>query len=300
MHESSVFGPIRTALFVPGNRPDRVGKAANAGADIVIIDLEDAVPISEKEGTRRIVREKIREMGNNRITVRVNGVASGIFKDDLDAVLVEEIRCILVPKVETGDDISEIHQCVLEMERKRHMEPGWVSVIPFIESAKGVQNIFQILTTTVSPRRVRTVAFGAADFTTDMGIEITSEGTELHYPRARIAVACRATGNDPPIDTPYMADIRNIEGLKVDAKRAKQLGFQGKLCIHPIQVEPCNAIFSPTADEISYAERVIRVFEASEAEGVGALQLDGKFIDYPIVERCRRILAQADLIRSKN
>jgi citrate lyase subunit beta/citryl-CoA lyase len=163
-------------------------------------------------------------------------------------------------------------------------------VVVLIESARGVQNIFQILSEAIEPARAFLAAFGAADYSLDMGIDVSRDGAELHYPRSRIAVACRAAGREPPLDTPFMLDLKDLDGLKVDARRAKQLGFQGKLCIHPNQVGPCNEIFSPTAAEIQYARRVVEVFEKSEAEGVGALQLDGKFIDYPVVERSRRII----------
>ena len=129
-----------------------------------------------------------------------------------------------------------------------------------------------------------------------MGIEITKEGAELSYPRSRIAVASRAARIEPPLDTPFMMDLRDMEALKVDAGRAKQLGFQGKLCIHPNQIEPCHAIFSPTKEEMLYAERVVRAFEEAEKEGSAVLLLDGKFIDYPVVERARRILKVAKLI----
>jgi citrate lyase subunit beta/citryl-CoA lyase len=170
------------------------------------------------------------------------------------------------------------------------MRPGSVYVVVLIESARGVQNIFRILSEAIEPARAFLAAFGAADYSLDMGIDVSRDGAELHYPRSRIAVACRAAGREPPIDTPFMIDLKDLDGLKADARRAKQLGFQGKLCIHPNQVGPCNDIFSPTAEEIQYARRVVEAFEKSEAEGVGALQLDGKFIDIPVVERSRRII----------
>jgi citrate lyase subunit beta/citryl-CoA lyase len=165
--------------------------------------------------------------------------------------------------------------------------------VALIESARGVQNIFRILSEAIEPARAFLAAFGAADYSLDMGIDLSRDGAELHYPRSRIAVACRAAGKEPPIDTPFMIDLKDLDALRTDARRAKQLGFQGKLCIHPNQVVPCNDIFSPTAEEIAYARRVVEAFEKSEAEGIGALQLDGKFIDTPVVERSRRIIRLA-------
>ncbi|MFH1953188.1 MAG: CoA ester lyase [Pseudomonadota bacterium] len=289
------FGPIRTALFVPGNRPDRVDKAVNAGADAVIIDLEDAVALSEKAETRPIVREKIVAHRDKRMIVRVNGLDSGFLHEDLVGVIVEDLECVMIPKVDDPDQIREIHRLLLELEKEKGMATGAIAIIPLIESARAVENIFQIVSETTDPVRLLTVAFGAADYTLDMGIEITKEGTELFYARSRIPIACRAAGIAPPLDTPYMIDLKDLDALKADAGRAKQLGFQGKLCIHPNQIKPCHEVFSPTRDEIIYAERVISAFEKAEAEGVAVLQLDGKFIDYPVVEKARRIINLAKI-----
>jgi citrate lyase subunit beta/citryl-CoA lyase len=126
-----------------------------------------------------------------------------------------------------------------------------------------------------------------------MGIHITKSGEELSYARARIAIACRAAKVDPPLDTPFMIDLQDLEALEADAQRAKQLGFQGKLCIHPNQIEICNRIFSLTTQEIAFAEKVIKAFTQAEASGEAAIQVDGKLIDYPMVEQARRILKAA-------
>jgi len=287
------IGPLRTALFVPGNRPDRVDKAVKTSADAVIIDLEDAVVLTEKEASRSKVRDKILEHAERKIIVRVNSLDSPFFKGDLTEVITGNLACLMVPKVESAAHVREINENLLKVEKEKGMVPGAVSIIPLIESAGAVQNIFQIVTEKTEPSRIYCVAFGSADYTLDMGIEITREGAELSYPRSRIAVASRAARIEPPLDTPFMMDLKDMEALKVDAGRAKQLGFQGKLCIHPNQIEPCHAIFSPTREEMLYAERVVQVFEEAEKEGSAALLLDGKFIDYPVVERARRILKVA-------
>ncbi len=288
------FGPIRTALFVPGSRPDRVDKALKVGADVIIIDLEDAVPLALKEETRSKVREKVLEHGGRKIIVRVNAIGSGYCQGDLDEVMVESLGCVMLPKAESPEQIHEISHRLLRLEEERGMDSGTVSIIPLIESARAVQNIFPILSEKAEPARVLTAAFGAADYSLDLGMEITKQGSELNYPRSRIAVACRAAELQPPLDTPFMIDLKDTEGLKADAMRAKQLGFQGKLCIHPNQIQACQAIFSPTKEEIQHAEKVIQAFEEAEAGGVAAIQLDGKFIDYPVVERARRTLKIAE------
>jgi citrate lyase subunit beta/citryl-CoA lyase len=206
----------------------------------------------------------------------------------------------MVPKVEKHADVRQIDGYLCEAERKHGLAPWTVAIIPLIESARAVQNVFEILSERTEPSRLLTAAFGAADYTLDMGIEMTREGTELHYPRSRIAVACRAAEVEPPLDTPFMIDLEDVEALTADAERARRLGFQGKLCIHPNQIEPCHAVFSPTDEEIEHAGRVIQAFEEAEARGVGAIQLDGKFIDPPIVERSKRTLELAAAIGSRS
>lgn len=289
---------IRTALFVPGNRPERVEKALNSGADAVIIDLEDAVSLNRKEETRLLVREAILKYKGHRIIVRVNSLNSGFLEKDIDEVVVKGLCCIMLPKVETSSDVKEINRLLVDREEKKGLVIGSITVIPLIESAKGVQNVFQIVSEETNPRRVFTVAFGAVDYTLDLGIEVTGNGVELIYPRSQIVVACRAAGINPPLDTPCL-NLKDEDMLRVEARTAKQLGFQGKQCVHPNQVGVCNDIFTPTQDEILFASRVIQAYEEAEARGLGAIQLEGKVIDYPVVERSRRILKVASFLGLK-
>jgi len=290
---------MRTGLFVPGNRPDRIVKAFDTEADVIIIDLEDAVPISEKESSRSNVREKVAQFADRMILVRTNALGSPFIKGDLDEAIVEGVNGIILPKVEKADDISKINKLLLEVEKNRALPDGSIRVFPLIESAAAVQHIYDIISTKTKPERIYTVMFGAADYTLDMGIEMTMEGNELFYARSRIAIACRAAGIAPPVDTPFMIDLKNTDALISDARRAKEFGFQGKLVIHPNQVEPCNRIFAPLPEEIKKAEKIVQAFEESEAAGVAAIQLEGKFIDYPVVKRSKDILALATAIGKK-
>ena len=290
---------IRTALFVPGNRPDRVEKAFNTEADVIIIDLEDAVPLSEKETTRSKVREKVTQFADRMILVRINALGSPFIEGDLEEAIVKDVNGIMLPKVEKADDIHEINNLLLKIEKTRSLPDGSIRLFPLIESAAAVQHIYDIVSTKTKPERIYTVAFGAADYTLDMHIEMTMEGIELFYARSRISIACRAAGIAPPIDTPFMIDLRDTEALISDAKRAKELGFQGKLVIHPQQVELCNRVFSPTQEEIARAEKIVQAFEEAEASGMAAIQVEGKFIDYPIVKRARDILSLAAAISKK-
>lgn len=293
------IGTLRTALFVPATRPDRVDKALGTGADAVIIDLEDAVAHALKAEARETARNKVKEHGRRRLMVRVNALGTGLNRKDLAALAGACPPSIMLPKVESEEHIREIHRRLLDLERSSAVAQGTTAVVVQIESARAVQNVFRILSETLAPERALLAAFGAADYSLDMGINMSRDGSELLYPRSRIAVACRAAGKEPPIDTPFMLDLKDRDGLRADALRAKQLGYQGKLCIHPNQVGPCNEVFSPTADELAYARRVVEAFEKSESEGIGALQLDGQFIDYPVVERSRRILRLGHSIGSE-
>ena len=294
--ETDKLGPIRTALFVPGNRPDRVDKAIATAADRVIIDLEDAVAVSQKEKTRTLVRDKIITHKDRGVLVRVNGLETDFITGDLEAVVVNELGGLVLPKTENSHQVGKIHRLLVDLEKKQGLQAASTAAILLTESALGVQNIFQISSAATELNREFLIALGAADYALDMGIEITKDGVELMYPRSRIAVACRAAGIAPPLDTPFMIDLKDIEALKDDAARAKQLGFQGKLCIHPNQIEPCHAVFTPSREEISFARRVVDAFKAAEAGGSAAIQVDGKFVDYPVVERSRRILKLASMI----
>jgi len=294
--EADKLGPIRSALFVPGDRPDRVDKAVATAADRVIIDLEDAVAASKKEEARALVRDKIIAHQDRSVLARVNGLETGFITGDLEAVVVSELGGLMLPKTESSHQVEEINRLLVDLDKKQRPAAGNTAVILLVESALGVQNIFQIASAAAELNREFLIAMGAADYALDMGIELTKDGGELIYPRSRIALACRAAGMAPPLDTPFMIDLKDMEALKKDAARAKQLGFQGKLCIHPNQIEPVHGIFTPTAEEIAFARRVVEVFEAEEAGGTAAILVDGKFVDYPVVERSRRILQLAAIL----
>ena len=289
------LGLIRSALFVPGNRLERLDKALATQADAVIIDLEDAVPPRQKDQARIDVAQRLAETPNRKIIVRINGLATQEFASDLKAVVGPNLWGLLAPKIEDPIDVVNLNQALFEAEEAVGMRAGTLPVIALIESAKGVENISRITTARTNPVRLYTVAFGAADYSLDLGIELTMGGEELFYARSRLPIACRAHNLAPPIDTPFMIDLKDIPALKADTARARKLGFMGKLCIHPNQIEPVNAIFSPGPDEITQAEKVIKAYEESEAKGLGAIQVDGKFVDLPVVERARRTLRLASV-----
>lgn len=281
--------PLRTALFAPGNRPDRAEKAIGLDADAVIIDLEDAVPLAEKEKTRPLVREVLDRNPGKRIYVRVNALTTPYYKEDLEAVVCQNLTGIILPMVESAEDIFKLDRLMTPLEKKAGINVGSLEVHSICETAKGLQEIYSIASAKPENHPVTLVGFGAADYTLDLGINLTREGKELDYPRSRIPVASRAAGIMPPLDTPWMIDLKDIDGLIADAQKAKAYGFQGKTVIHPNQIHPCNDVFTPTQEEIAYARKVIEAFDEAEREGKAAIQLEGKFIDYAIVKRSRRI-----------
>jgi citrate lyase subunit beta/citryl-CoA lyase len=284
---------LRSALFVPGNRPERIDKAVATAADLVIIDLEDAVPIAEKRAVLPVVRQKLNEHGRRPIMVRVNALETGLTAGDLAGVAGPGLWAVMLPKVQNPADIIQMAQLLLAAESAAGLEAGSVGVVALVETALGVENAYAVAAARTDPPRLHTIAFGAADFSLDMGIKLSKNGEELAYPRARIAVACRAAGIAPPLDTPYMIDLKDREAFEADVRRGKSLGYGGKLCIHPNQVEFCNRAFAPSEAEVAFAVKVITAFDAAEAAGQAAIQVEGKFVDYPVVAKARRIVALA-------
>ena len=285
-----VTSMIRSVLFVPGNQPERIPKAVATGADAVIVDLEDAVPIDEKQAARQVVEEALHRHGYRKLWVRVNGPDSEWILDDIKAVTTPGIGGIMVPKLETPSQVDWVYNRISETIKKLDIELDDIFFVPMVESALSVVNVFGIASASVKHSRLAMLAFGAADFTADLGINLSNTGDELMYPRARIAGASRAAGAKPPLDTPYMIDIKDRGGLKKDAWRARNLGFQGKLCVHPVQVDVVNDVFSPDQAEFDMAARILAAYEAAVKEGKGVVQLDGKLVDPPVVERARQIM----------
>ena len=279
----------RSFLFAPGNHPRKVEKVFSAGADAVILDLEDAVAISEKEATRSVVVEALQSPRSSLGYIRINALDTGLTFGDLEAVVAKGVDGIVLPKVESATDIAKVEWVVSELERKVGLETGGIDLLPIIETGMGVANARQIC---AAGGRMRCVSFGAGDYTRDMAMDWTLSEHECAPARAEIVLASRIAGLEPPVDTVWI-HLKDDEGLRSSAQTVKEMGFQGKLCIHPDQVDTIHSVFTPGEDEVAQALRVVAAFEAAEAEGSASIQLDGYFIDYPIVERARRQLALA-------
>jgi citrate lyase subunit beta/citryl-CoA lyase len=219
----------------------------------------------------------------------VNAHNSGWLEEDLAAVVGSSIYAISVGKIQSAEDIAAISETLSGLESEAELEVGKIRLIPWIETARAVVHCFQICT--ASPRIVA-VAFGAEDFTDDMGIERSEDESELAYARSVVCTAARAAGIDA-LDTPFFG-FKDPDGLRENVRAAKRLGFKGKFAIHPAQVDPINTLFSPSEAEIAYARRVVSAFEEAERTRRGSTSLDGKVIDVPVVKRARSILALAD------
>lgn len=285
----SVF---RSLLFAPGNHARKVEKSLTLDADVVILDLEDAVAVAEKICTREVVVKALTADRQCKGYVRVNGYDTAYCFGDIRAVIVDGVDGVILPKVESPDQLQTIDWLITQLESERGLQQGSIDLIPIIETGKGLAAVDDIA---AAPSRVRRLSFGAGDFSLDMNLRWTLEEHELDYARAKIATASRAARLEPPLDTVFI-HLGALAELQASSERARNFGFQGKLCIHPEQIGPVNKAFSPSDEEIAQARKYVDAFDAAEASGSASIQIDGYFIDYPIVEKARRILAVARAI----
>lgn len=278
---------FRSMLFAPGNHPRRVEKALGLEVDGVILDLEDAVATSEKALARRQVAKALARPRQVSARVRVNAFETPFCVDDLRAVAIAGLDGIVLAKVESAAQLVAVDWLLRALERERGLVDGGIDLMPIIETALSLSALREIAACGLA--RMRRLVFGAADLTLDLGMRWTREEHELDSVRTRIVIESKAAGLEAPIDTVF-ARLGDPQGLRASARRARDLGFQGKLCIHPEQIDPINTLFTPDEEEIDRARRIIAAFESAEAAGSASIRLDGQFIDYPIVERARRIV----------
>ncbi len=218
---------------------------------------------------------------------------TGFTFGDLEAVVAPGVDGIVLPKVESALDLARVDWLMGELEARRGLPVGRIDLMPILETGPGIADARVICAAAAeSGGRVRRVSFGAGDYTADMGMDWTRGEAECDHARAEIVLASRVAGLEPPVDTVW-ADLSDVDGLVASAAKVRAMGFQGKLCIHPGQVEPVHRVFTPTAAEVARAEKIVAAFEKAEAEGSASIQIDGQFVDYPIVARARRVLMLA-------
>lgn len=293
----------RTFLFAPGNHPRRVEKALGLEADAVILDLEDAVAVSDKAAARKSVAEALRRPRRGRGYVRVNAPSTPFCYRDLVETLHDKVDGVFLPKVESAADLHAVDWLMAALERDQGIAEGSIDLVPMVETAAGVARVDRIvqarnLRPYSAPWRVQRVAFGAADFSFDAGLAPSLEEPELAGARDRVVLASRAAGMEAPLDSPWF-HLRDMDGLRRALERSRRGGFQGRLCVHPDQVPVANQAFTPSADEVARAERIDAAFREVEAKGGAAVEVDGQMVDYPVVYRARALLATMREIAAK-
>lgn len=284
----------RSYLFAPGNAPRRVEKAFTLEADVVIVDLEDSVAVSDKEATRKPVAEALARPRLARGYVRVNAPSTAFCYGDLVATIHKGVDGVVLPKVESAADLHAIDWLIAALERERGIPEASIDLVPQIETAAGVQRVDRVLQArSLRPYpgtwRVKRVAFGAADYAHELGLAPTLDEPELADARSRIVLASRAAGLENPIDSPWF-HFQEREAFARALERSRRGGFQGRLCVHPDQIGHVNAAYLPSDEELARAERIVAAFSEAEARGAAAIQVDGQMIDYPVVHRARAVI----------
>ena len=288
---------LRSLLFVPGNQPRMLERASGLTPDAFIPDMEDSVPDAEKANARAITAARLDSLSARGVAVipRLNSLDTGLLDEDLAAVVGPRIYGVSVGKINSPADIAFISAKLDALERKAGLEVGNIKLLPWIETAQAIVNVYEICA--ASPRIIG-AAFGAEDFTNDMGIERIEDESETFYARNAITIAARAA-NVLALDTPYFS-FRDPNGLRRNAQAARQIGFKGKFAIHPAQIDIINETFSPSPAEIEQARRVVEAFREAERIGRGSTSLDGKVVDVPVVKRAEALLALAESMPPQN
>jgi len=283
----------RSHLFVPGSREELLAKAAKYPADILCIDLEEAVLPEEKPRARDLAKNAIVELSGagRTVHVRVNSIQSGETRDDLVAAVQPGLAGVVLAKAESPGDVRRVDVLLREQEMAKGVDPGAVELIVAIESAAGLLRCEEI---SHASTRLTGLMLGGEDFAFDMGVRRTKDGDELAHPRSVVAVCARAAAIQA-FDTPWI-HIDDIDGLVRDAGRARTVGFSGKYVIHPNHIQPVHNVFSPSGEEIRYAQKVLDAWDDAQAKGIGAVQMDGRMVDRPIAERARHVVEQAEAI----
>ena len=274
----------RSYLFAPGNHERRVEKALGLGADVVILDLEDAVAISEKKSTRELINKTLEQPRNCAVFVRVNAYDTEFCYGDICSIVSENLDGIVLPKLESLDDLRSIDWLLANLEQERGLPNGSIDLMPIIETAMGLVNIREIAR---ADTRVKRLAFGGGDYTRDLGMQWTLKEDELLPVRSEMVLASRFGKLEPPVDTVFI-HIKEHDAFRSSCSNILGLGFQGKMCIHPDQVPVTNETFTPDPEEVKWSQRVIDEFAKAEKAGIASIQIDGYFVDYPIVEKAQR------------
>lgn len=276
---------MRTWLFAPGHEARKVEKALAGDADMVVLDWEDAVPPGEKDAARRVTLEALagrKPPELRHVVVRVNQPASEHYAADREAVAELLLGAVMVPKVE-------------EVEQVRSVAELEVPLVLLLESARGIERAFELAR---AQPWVRWLAFGPLDLLADIGGQWTPEGEETLYARQVVPIAARAARLRGALDGPW-PQLRDLDGLRHDTARGRRMGYAGRILIHPDQVAIVRQVFAPSADELAYARRVVEAARRATEEGRGAIAVDGRFVDPPVVKWAERVIAATEAVAGR-
>ena len=281
---------MRTSMYVGGTSPVKMIQAGFYNEDCLVYDLEDSVSAGEKDAARLLVYHAVKEQRpkGKYILIRVNGLYSKELDEDLEAAVRAQPDAIRIPKVEYASEVKRVDEKITAIEKKAGLPEGGIKIWCNIESYLGVMNAQEIAS--ASPRVVA-MALGAEDFTASMNAQRTKPGWEIFYARNAVLIACRAAGISA--QDAVFSDLNDEEGLKRDLEMTRTLGFDGKTCVHPRQIDTVNACFTPTAKEIRNAQRVLEALEEAARNRTGVCVLDGSMVDKPMELRARAVLAKA-------
>jgi citrate lyase subunit beta/citryl-CoA lyase len=285
---------IRSILMLPVNNPRFVEKAYLRRADAIVLDLEDAIPATEKNAARQRVKDSIPLAGRGgaRVLARINNDPK-LLPFDVEACIYPGLDGVVLPKAESAEDLDSLSTKVEKLERDRGIELGHTKFFVHIESPRGLLKVKEIAT---ASSRVEAMNVGPEDYCLELGIEPSLDGLEMFYAVSKVITVCKAYGISPVGNLGSIGGFRDLEGFERSVIRARQLGCEGAYCIHPDQVEVLNSVFSPSQEKIEYARRVIEAFEVGLKRGTASVSLDGKMVDIPVYNRARIILERAHAI----
>ncbi len=279
-------------LYIPGNNPAMVQQAGVYGCDCVLLDLEDAVALNQKDAARILVRNMLKTVNfyDTEICVRVNNIHTPFGMADLEEIVPLQPDCIRFPKTETVDDIFMVMKEVERIEAEHGITEPKMTIHAMIETAIGVKNVYEIAG---CHPRIDAITIGGQDLTADMGIVKTPDGVGIDYARKRIVMAGKAHGLDV-IDTVF-ADVNDEEGLREETEYIKKVGFAGKALINPRQIDAVHDVYTPSEKEVRKAYKIYKEFIKNKKAGIGVFAVDGKMIDAPVVARAKTVLELASI-----
>ncbi len=280
----------RALLFMPGDDRRKIEKGAALGVDSIIMDLEDGVALNRKPEARATTAAALREVdfGRAEKLVRVNPFSIHLWKEDMGETVAARPDGYVLPKVESAHEIRMVDSYLAAAETRYGWPVGSIRLLAIIETARGVANLRDIAE---SASRLDALIFGAEDLAGDIGATRTPEGWEVFYARSAVVIHARAAGLQA-VDSPFV-DLNDLAGLSAETRRALMMGYTGKLAIHPRQVETIQAVFTPDAEQIARAKRLLEAHAAHQAAGKGVFELDGKMVDMPMVRAAENVLARA-------